>query len=220
MAEILIDRGDPAGAVSLCEIVTRMNGNRDPAVQARFLMAQAKEKAGEWQEAAKLYQEVWLRHPLHPKAKIARTKYEALQKEKKVPAVKVSPEVSFRRTQVLYQARLYDSALSEMDQLEGFPRETYPAGYAGEPWIDEFYFQRGMISFWRKKFSQADEAFQLVLRNCRQKETAEKAFYWRCRALERLGRGEEVLKLAERLSGSLPRRRLRGPRSSAEGSDS
>jgi len=204
MAEILVDRGDPAGAVSLCEIVIRMNGNRDPAGQARFLMAQAKEKAGEWQEAAKLYQEVWLRHPLHPKAKIARTKYEALQKEKKVPAVKVSPEVSFRRTQVLYQARLYDSALSEMDQLEGFPPQAYPAGYAGELWIDEFYFQRGMISFWRKKFSQADEAFHLVLRNCRQKETAEKAFYWRGRALERLGRGEEVLKLADAFPAAYP----------------
>ena len=51
MAEILVDRGDPPGAASLCEIVIRMNGNRDLAVQARFLLAQAKEKAGEWPEA-------------------------------------------------------------------------------------------------------------------------------------------------------------------------
>jgi tetratricopeptide (TPR) repeat protein len=141
-----------------------------------------------------------------------------LLKEKKAPAFKVSPEASFRRTQVLYQARLYDSALSEMDQLEGFPRETYPAGNAGESWIDEFYFQRGMISFWRKKFSQAEEAFQLVVRNSRQKETAEKAFYWRGRALERLGRGEEALKLAEAFPAPTPA--PWGPRSSAEGSNS
>jgi soluble lytic murein transglycosylase len=204
MAEILLDRGDHAGAVSLCEQLIRMNGNRDPAVQARFLLGQAKESAQDWPGAAKIYQEVWLRHPLHPKAKIARAKYEALLKEKKAPAFKVSPEASFRRTQVLYQARLYDSALSEMDQLEGFPRETYPAGFAGESWIDEFYFQRGMISFWRKKFSQAEEAFQLVVRNSRQKETAEKAFYWRGRALERLGRGEEALKLAEAFPAAYP----------------
>ena len=74
MAEILLDRGDHAGAVSLCEQLIRMNGNRDPAVQARFLLGQAKESAQDWPEAAKLYQELWLRHPLHPKAKIARTR--------------------------------------------------------------------------------------------------------------------------------------------------
>ena len=204
MAEILIDRGDSAGAVSLCEQVIRLNGNRETAVQAHFLLAQAKEKAENWQEAARIYQEVWLRYPLHPKANIARTKFETLQKEKKLSAPKVSPEISFRRTTVLYQARLYDAALSEMDQLEGFPPRAYPEGYAGEPWIDEFYFQRGMISFWQKKFSQAEEILQLVVRNSRQKETAEKAFYWRCRALERLNRGEEVLKLAASFPETYP----------------
>lgn len=196
MAEILGERGDWAGAFSLCEQVIRTNGNRDAAVQARFLWAQLKEKAEDWQEAARLYQEVWLRHPLHPKAKTARTKFEDLQKEKKILIPKVAPEASFRRTQILYQARLYDTALSEMDQLEGFPARAYPEGYQGEPWVDDFYFQRAMISFWQKKYSQAEEILHLVVQNSRQKETAEKALYWRCRALERLKRGEEVLKLA------------------------
>ena len=204
IAEILIERGETAGAAALCEQAVRMSGSRGTAVQGRLLLAQAKENAEEWAEAARLYQEVWLRHPLNPKAKIARTRYETLQKEKRAPAAKVSPEDSFRRTQILYQARLYDAALSEMESLEDLPRDSYPARYAGETWIDEFYFQKGMIFFWRKKFSQADEAFQLVLRNCRQKETAEKAFYWRCRVLERLGRGGEVLKLADSFPPAYP----------------
>ena len=204
MAELLLEQGNPAGAVSLCEQVIRMNGSREGAVQARFLLAQAKEKEQNWPEAARLYQEVWLRHPLHARAKIAQTQYEALLKEKKIPPVKVSPEASFRRTQALFQARLYDAALSEMDQLEGFPKEAYPAGYAGEAWIDDFYFQRGMIHFWRKRFFQAEEAFHLVVRKARQKAAGEKAFYWRLRALERLGRGGEVLKLAEAFPAEYP----------------
>ncbi|MBP1714735.1 MAG: lytic transglycosylase domain protein [Deltaproteobacteria bacterium] len=204
LAEIFLDRGDHAEAVSLAEQLIRENGNQDAAAQARHLLAQIKEKALDWPEAARLYQEVWLRHPLHPKAKFAKIKYETLLKEKKALPVKVPPEISFRRTQVLYQARQYDTALSEMEQLEGFPRETYPGNYAGEPWIDEFYFQRGMIGFWRKRFFQAEEAFQLVVRNSRQKENAEKAFYWRCRTLERLSRSEEVLNLAAAFPGAYP----------------
>jgi len=203
-AELLLARGEPGEAVSLCEQVIRAKGSRDAAAQARFLLAQAKEKAQKWPEAARGYQEVWLRHPLHPKAKAGKEKYEALLKEKKIPPVRVPPEVSFRRTQALFQARLYDSALNEMDQLEGLPKETYPPGYAGEPWVDEFYFQRGMIFFWRKKFPQAEEAFHLVVRNARQKASAEKAFYWRLRALERLGRGEEALKMAETFPAAYP----------------
>lgn len=203
-AELLLEGGEAAEAVSLCEQMIRGNGSRDAAVQARLLMAEAREKAQNWAEAAKLYQEVWLRHPLHPKAKTARGKYETLLKEKKIPAIAVPPETAFRRTQALYQARLYDTALGEMDRLEGFPQESYPVGYAGESWIDDFYFQRGMISFWRKRYFQAEEAFLLVVRNARQKEASEKAYYWRCRALERLGRGEEALRLAGEFPAAYP----------------
>jgi soluble lytic murein transglycosylase len=204
MAEILLDQGKSSGTISLCEQVIRMNGSRDWAVQARDLLAQAKEKEQNWSEAARLYLEIWLRHPLHAKGKTAKSKYEGLLKEKKAPPVKVSPEASFRRTQVLFQARLYDAALKEMDQIEEFPKEAYPPGFAGESWIDDFYFQRGMIFFWRKRFAQAEEAFELVTRNTRQKASGEKAFYWRLRALDRLGRGGEALRLSETFPAEYP----------------
>jgi soluble lytic murein transglycosylase len=197
MAEILLEQGEPEKAFSLCARVLAADDTREPAVQARFLMARAKENEKDWDQAARFYLEIWLRHPLNPGAKTAREKYEALLEEKKISPIEVPPEDSFRRIQTLSRARLYDTALSEMERLEGFPREAYPAGYGGESWIDEFYFQRGVIFFWRKRFHQAEESFRLVVENARNPEAGEKAFFWRLRTLDRLGRGEEVLGLAD-----------------------
>jgi soluble lytic murein transglycosylase len=204
MAQILLEKGDAPEAASLCERVIQRNEKMDLTAEALYLLAQTKENMAAYAEAAKLYRRIWLQHPLHPKAKTSQVKYEALQKDKKVPEVKIPPQDLFRRTQILYQARLYETAFREMEKIGGFPTETYPANYVGEPWVGEFYFQRGIISFRLKKYAQAAETLHLVIKNERQGGIAEKAFYWRCRTLQRMGQGEEALNAAASFPKTFP----------------
>ena len=204
MAEILLETGDALGAAVLCEQVIQGNGLKNPGIQALYLLAQAKEKMEAWAEAAALYQNFWLKYPLHPKAKEAQGCYEALRRERKIPEIKIPPEALFQRTQALYQARLYEAALSGMEKLEGFPAEAYPARYGGELWVDELYFQRGMISFRLKKYAAAADTLNLVFQNSRPREIGERAFYWRCQALQRLGRNEEVLSILSSYAQAFP----------------
>ncbi|MCJ7493312.1 MAG: tetratricopeptide repeat protein, partial [Deltaproteobacteria bacterium] len=171
----------------------KKNSRQGVSAQALIFLGQAQEGLRQWARAIETYQEVWLQYPLLPLAKNAKSKWESLAKEKKLLVKKIPPPALFRRALHFYQARLYEVALSEIERLEGLPLQDYPQNYAGESWIDDLYFHRGMCLFYLKQYSRAIEAFHLVVRHSRNEEMAEQSLFWTTRALFRLGRKEEAL---------------------------
>jgi soluble lytic murein transglycosylase len=135
----------------------------------------------------------------------AKARWESLAREKKIPVAKIAPEALLNRALHFYQAHSYETALGEMSQIEGYPRQSYPAQYAGEPWVDDLYFHRGMCHFRLKQYPRAVEVFDLVLSHSRVESMAEKSLFWLFQALIRSGRKKEALKAGSLLQASYPR---------------
>ncbi len=203
IAELCLSAGDYARSAALGASL-REHPKRDVAAPALILLGQAKEGLGQWAEAYKAYQEAWLRFPLDPLKAKAKDRLEFLTKEKKVPAEKIPPEALFRRALQYYQANLSEAALREMDKLEGFPAHRYPADYAGEHWVDELYFCRGVSLFRLKDYTKAADAFGLVARVSKNPDISEKAHLWMARSLFRLGRKDEALERCALLQKAYP----------------
>ncbi|MBI5967446.1 MAG: tetratricopeptide repeat protein [Deltaproteobacteria bacterium] len=205
MAEIHFQLEDYQRSAEVCENLLRESPKKDYPAEALSLLGQAKENLGRWPEAIRTYQELWLKYPLHPLAEKAKDRWDSLIKEKKVSGEKIPPEALLRRSLQFYQAYLHEMALGEMERIEGFLPQAYPDGYAGERWIDELYFHRGMCLFRLKKYSQAAENFHLLVGHSRNDEMAEKSLFWMTRALFRLGRSEEALNSFALLQSAYPR---------------
>ena len=203
-AELYLQFGKYASSVEACENLLRKSPKKDYPAQAMILLGQAKEGLGEWGEALKVFQEVWLKYPLHPLAKKAKTRWDSLAQEKKLVEEKIPAEALFRRSLQFYQAHLPEAALSEMHRIEGFPLQTYPGQYSGERWIDELYFHRGMCFFRLKQYAKAAEAFDVVITHSQIDEIAEKSLFWMIRALFRVGRKEEAMNALALLQASYP----------------
>jgi soluble lytic murein transglycosylase len=193
MAEIYLQRGDYANAVETCDRILQDVPWKDSHAQGRFVLARAREGLGQWPEAVKTYRELWLKNPLHGNAKKARTRWEFLIQEKKAPEEKISPEALFHRALQFYQANSFEAALREMNQIKGYPPQSYPSYYAGEPWVDDLYFHRGMGYFRTKQYSKAIELFDLLIRHSRNEGMAEKSVFWKFQTQARSGRKEEAL---------------------------
>lgn len=205
MAELYLQSGRYGEAAEVCEKLLRKSARKDYPAQALIFLGQAREGLGQWGEALQAFQELWLKYPLHPLMKKAKTRWDSLAKEKKLTAEKIPPEALFRRSLQFYQAQLPEAALREMQRIEGFPSQAYPAQYSGERWIDELYFHRGMCFFRLKQYAKAAEAYELVVANSRTEEMAEKSLFWMIRALFRLGRKGEALNTLALLQASYPR---------------
>ncbi|KPK89069.1 MAG: hypothetical protein AMJ94_13165 [Deltaproteobacteria bacterium SM23_61] len=205
MAGIYLQRGDYARAVETCERILQGDPWKDSHAQGRFLLARAREGLGQWPEAAKTYRELWLKTPLHANAQNAQTRLEFLVKEKKVPEEKISPEALFTRALQFYQANSFEAALREMNQIQGYPLESYPSHLAGEPWVDDLYFHRGMGYFRTRQYSQAMGMFDLLVGNSRSEGMAEKSLFWKYLTQVRSGREEEGLKSLSLLQAAYPR---------------
>ena len=205
MAEIYLQRGNFPSAAETCEEILKGLPGKDSAGQARFLLAQAREGLGQWSEAVRAYQELWLKSPLHGNAKKARPRWESLAKEKKMAPEPISPEALFNRALQFYQAGSFEIALREMNQLGGAPLQTYPTQYAGEPWIDDLYFHRGLCHFRLKQYSKAMENLDLIVRNTRNEGMAEKSLFWMFQAQVRSGQREEALHTYFLFEASFPR---------------
>jgi len=205
IAEIHFKGEDYLRSAEACENLLRESPKKDYPAEALSLLGQARESLGRWAEAFRTYQELWLKYPLHPLAQEAKDRWDSLIKEKKVAAEKIPPEALLRRSLQFYQAYLHETALGEMERIEGFLPQAYPDGYAGERWIDELYFHRGMCLFRLKKYSQAAENFHLLVHHSRKDEMAEKSLFWMMRALFRLGRSEEALNSFALLQSAYPR---------------
>jgi len=205
MAEVHLQLKDYLQSAEVCENLLRESPKKDYAAEALSLLGQAKESLERWPEAFRTYQELWLKYPLHPLAQKAKDRWDSLAREKRVPGEKISPEALLRRSLQFYQAYLHETALGEMEQIEGFLPHAYPDSYAGERWVDELYFHRGMCLFRLKKYSQAAENFHLLVQHSRSDEMAEKSLFWMARALFRLGRNEEALGSFALLQSAYPR---------------
>jgi soluble lytic murein transglycosylase len=205
MAELYFQWGEYWRSVEVCEDLLQESPQKDYPAQALIFLGQAREGLEQWAEAVKTYQELWLRYPLHPLAKKAKARWDSLAQEKKLAGEKIFPEALFHRSRQFYQAHLYEAALGEMEWLEGLPPDAYPADYAGERWVDELYFQRGMCCFRLKRYAKAAEAFDLIIHQSRLDEMAEKSLFWMTQALFRLGRTEEALHALALMQASYPR---------------
>jgi soluble lytic murein transglycosylase len=205
MAELYLQSGQYGEAAGVCAKLLGKNPQKDYPAQALIFLGQAKEGLGQWGEAVQAFRDLWLKYPLHPLAKKAKTLWESLVKEKNLTEEKIPPEALFRRSFQFYQALLPEAALREMQRIEGFPPQAYPAQYSGERWIDELYFYRGMCFVRLKQYAKAVEAFDLVVANSRTDEMAEKSLFWMIRALFRLGRKGEALNTLALLQASYPR---------------
>jgi soluble lytic murein transglycosylase len=205
MAEIFLQRGNFPSAAETCEEILKGPPWKDSSAQARFLLAQAREGLGQWPEAVKTYQELWLKNPLHENAKKARARWEALAKEKKITAEPISREDLFHRALQFYQAGSFEIALRELNQIGGAPLQSYPVQYAGDLWIDDLYFHRGLCHFRLKQYSKAMENFDLIVRHARNEGMAEKSLFWMFQAQVRSGRKEEALHTQSLLEASYPR---------------
>jgi soluble lytic murein transglycosylase len=205
IAELYDQRKEYLPAAEVCENLLREGPKGDYAAPALFYLGQAREGLEQWAEAIQAYRELWLKYPLHPLAEKAKTRWDSLAQGKKIPQEKIPPEALFRRSIPFYQAQLYEAALGEMERLEGFPVQTYPDKYAGERWVDELYFQRAMCFFRLKQYARAAEAFNLVSRQSRLGEMAEKSLFWMTRSLFRLDQEEEALNALALLQARYPR---------------
>jgi soluble lytic murein transglycosylase len=204
-AEIHFQSGEFQKAAEVCELILRGSPWKDTPAQAWFLLGQAREGLNQYSEAIQAYQETWLKYPLHGTAKKARTRWESLAQEKKVAVKKISAEALFNRSLQFYQAHQYETALKEMNRIEGLPAWSYPAFYAGEPWVDDLYYHRGMSHFRLKQYSKAVENLDLVVRSSRNEGMAEKSLFSLFQTLARSGRREEALRIHGLLQASYPR---------------
>ncbi len=205
MAEIHLQRGDYAKAAETCDRILQEVPWKDSHAQGRFLLGQAREGLGQWPEAVKTYRELWLKEPLHDNTKKARTRWESLIQEKKAPEEKIAPEVLFQRALQFYQANSFEAALREMNQIQGYPLQSYPSHYAGELWVDDLYFHRGMGHSRMKQYSQAIEIFDLLIRNSRNEGMAEKSLFLKFQTQVRNGRREDALKTLSLFQAAYPR---------------
>jgi soluble lytic murein transglycosylase len=203
-AEIYAQSGDFQKAAEVCELILQGSPWKDTLAQAGFLLGQAREGANQYSEAIRAYQETWLKNPLHGAAKKARTRWEALVQEKKVAVKKIPPEALFNRALQFYQAHQYETALKEMNRIEGFPAQGYPPFYAGEPWVDDLYYHRGMSHLRMKQYSKAVENLDLVVRSSKNEGMAEKSLFSLFQALVRSGRKEEALRIHDLFQASYP----------------
>jgi soluble lytic murein transglycosylase len=205
MADLYLQSGQYGEAAEICAKLLGENPKKDYPAQALIFLGQAKEGLGQWGGALQAFQDLWLKYPLHPLAKKAKTRWESLAKEKNLTEEKIPPEALFRRSLQFYQSLLPEAALREMQRIEGFPAQAYPAQYSGERWMDELYFYRGMCFVRLKQYAKAVESFDLVVANSRTDEMAEKSLFWMIRALFRLGRKGEALNTLALLQASYPR---------------
>jgi len=194
VAELYLQSAEYSQAAEVCENLLRKGPRKDFPAQALLLLGQARERLGQWPEAVKTYQELWLRYPLHPLSKEAKAAGDSLAKEKKLPGGKVPPEALFARALQFYRAHLHEGGLREMEGIEGFPPNAYPGRYAGERWIDDLYLYRGISLFRLKRYPKAAEVFNLVVRHSQHEEMAERSLFWRARTLFRMDREKESLK--------------------------
>jgi len=204
-AEIHFQSGNFQNAAEVCELILQGSPWKDTHAQAWFLLGQAREGLNQYSEAIQAYQETWRKYPLHGAAKKARTRWEALAQEKKVTVKKISAEALFNRALQFYQANQYETALKEMNRIEGLPAQSYPPTYAGELWVDDLYYHRGMSYFRLKQYSKAVENLDLVVRSSRNEGMAEKSLFSLFQTLIRSGRREEALRIHDLLQASYPR---------------
>jgi tetratricopeptide (TPR) repeat protein len=154
-AEIHIQLEEFQKAAEVCEQILFGSPPKDTPAQAWFLLGQAREELRQYPEAIQAYQETWLKYPLQGAAKKARARWESLARGKKAAVKEIPPEALLNRALQFYQAQQYETALKEMNRIEGFPARGYPPFYAGEPWVDDFYYHRGMSHFRLKQYSKA-----------------------------------------------------------------
>ena len=204
MAELYLQSGKYGEAAEVCAKILGKDPKKDYPAQALIFLGQAKEGLGQWGEALQAFQDLWLKYPLHPLAKKAKTRWETLAKERnlgeeKIPARGPVPQVFT----VLPGFPPRNCATGDAADRR-FPPQAYPAQYSGERWIDELYFYRGMCFFRLKQYAKAVESLDLVVANSRTDEMAEKSLFWMTRALFRLGRKAEALNTLALLQASYP----------------
>jgi soluble lytic murein transglycosylase len=204
MADLNLQWGNYAETIKIVEGLLRKDAGKDSAAQARFLLGQAKEGLDQWSEAINIYQALWLSFPLHSVAPQAKYRWESLSREKEVLVERIPPEALFQRALQFYGANSFATALAEMDQIEGYPLQSYPAGYSGERWIDELYFHRGMCHFRLKQYAKALETFELIVQHSRNEPMAEKGLFWMLLSLVRNGQKEEALHACSLFQASYP----------------
>ena len=204
MAELYSQMGNYLKTLEISERFLKEDAWKDSFPQALLWLGQAREGLEQWPEALKTYQELWLKYPLHPNASQAKSRWESLVQERGIPAEKIPPEALLQRALLFYKANSFEAALGEMNQIEGLPPLSYPVHYHGEFWVDELYFHRGMCYFRLKQYSQAVEAFDLVVRNSRNEGAAEKSLFWMLQTFVRSGRYDEALSAQSLLQASYP----------------
>lgn len=208
MAEIYGQLKDYKRSGEICrQMLSRILSN-DYVPPALFLLGQAEEGMQEWKKAIQTYQEIWLKYPLHTLAEKSRERWQKISREKKLPIEKFPPQLLFQRALHFYRARLFATALKELENIPRLPLNEFPSFYNGEFWIDELYFHRGMCLFYLKQYAKAAEVFKLVTRSARNELNAERSMLWLSRSLYRAGRKEEALLSLMRFKNAYPRSSL------------
>ncbi|NWF57217.1 MAG: transglycosylase SLT domain-containing protein [Syntrophaceae bacterium] len=204
-AEIHAQSADFPKAAEVCELILQGKPWKDTPAQAWFLLGQAREGLNQYSEAIQAYQETWRRYPLHGAAEKARARWESLAREKKITPPKIPGEALLQRALQFYQANQFETALKEMNRIEGLPAQKYPSFYAGERWVDDLYYHRGLCYFRLKQYAKAVENLDLVVRSSRNEGMAEKGLFSLFQALVRSGRREEALRIHDLLQAAYPR---------------
>ncbi len=204
MAEIYLQLKDYKQTREICRRILSRNLNKDYAPSALFLLAQAEEGLQEWNKAIQVYQEIWLKYPLHNLAAKSQERWGEIAYEKKIKIEKFPPPLLLQRALHFYRARLYEATLKELEKIPGLPTKKYPKNYSGEAWIDDYYFYRGMCLFYLKKYTKATDFFHLVIRNSRNETLIQRSYLWTTRSLFRAGWKDEALKVISRFKNIYP----------------
>jgi soluble lytic murein transglycosylase len=208
MAKIYLARGEFEKAAGVSRNLLASPSFQDYAARALFLLGQAQEGMEKWREALATYRKIWLEYPLQPAARKAEERRNRLLQEKGISPEVIPPRQLLARALKFFQAHLYETALGEMNRIEGFPPEAFPPTYQGDRWVDDLYFHRGLCFFRLKQYEKAAETFQLILYQSQNDETAEKSLYWLMRALLRCGRAEEAAGFYPLLRSAYPQSTL------------
>ncbi len=104
------------------------------AAEARYFIAQALEKEGDWQAAYLAYGEVDLHHPLSYFGKKARLAVRELEKKhkKKLPAFRASADSLFKKGMTYFEQDDYELAANVFSRLA---REYPRSKYIGKAWL-------------------------------------------------------------------------------------
>lgn len=158
---------------------------------ALLALAQLYQTTNRPTEAEEILRQLWVKDPASPEAQKAAVLLRALPSPRPL-----TQEELFQRAHVLYQAGLYQEALTELQ----------PLTTGSSPFANQARLLIGLGRFHLRTYQEAIEALTPLAEESSSFQP--EALYWLGRSFDRLGEGEKALAAWERLVASFPKNRL------------